>query len=391
MLSQTANASLIDDDQVHCCSRIGRSWLICGKKKSRFPFQAFVGPDWPCMCVTYALIIGPSILFINNIAILWGVPVIAVTVFLVCTTLLLFSMTACTDPGIVFIDPPPTQPQLPVEGGSPEEDIPSNDPADVEKGGSGGTTTSTIPPQYSLVNGNSVHDAAAITTAGAGNIVRDNTNGSIVNVNQVVVKAAAPESEGQLTEVGVVGSGGDLEQTAVVHDTWDSCDTGAAVTAGRLNDYGSNGRTRSNSRGDYRDSSSSNPHRSYSKSNSDNHAMVIPPPSSSRRGTSTTGTSRNSSSNGLGYTSRPGPAATVECGRCHIQRPRNAYHCNECGFCVVALDHHCPWTGKCIGQKNLQTFYYFLASLWLLISFVIVMVIVAGIRGHNIFSFSNEE
>jgi hypothetical protein len=33
---------LIDDGSFHCCSKIGRSYLICGKKSTKFPFQCFV-------------------------------------------------------------------------------------------------------------------------------------------------------------------------------------------------------------------------------------------------------------------------------------------------------------------------------------------------------------
>ena len=33
---------LIDDDECHCCMRIGRSHLICGKKNSHFPYTCFV-------------------------------------------------------------------------------------------------------------------------------------------------------------------------------------------------------------------------------------------------------------------------------------------------------------------------------------------------------------
>jgi hypothetical protein len=42
-----------------------------------------------------------------------------------------------------------------------------------------------------------------------------------------------------------------------------------------------------------------------------------------------------------GFESRPS-VNKIECGLCHIDRPRNAYHCHDCGVCVVELDHHCP-------------------------------------------------
>jgi len=37
-------------------------------------------------------------------------------------------------------------------------------------------------------------------------------------------------------------------------------------------------------------------------------------------------------------------------------------HCTDCGFCVEGLDHHCPWSSKCIGNGNLNAFKCFLAT-----------------------------
>ena len=105
----TQHDELTDDDKfVTYPHRIGRSVLICGKKSTSFPFQCFVslsdiylfilfvnqylrslkvGPDYPCMLVTYILIIGPTSLFIHNIAIYWGAGVVFVTLFLMLLTL----------------------------------------------------------------------------------------------------------------------------------------------------------------------------------------------------------------------------------------------------------------------------------------------------------------
>jgi len=66
--------------------RIGNCYLLCGKKKSRFPFQLFIGPDWCCMIATYCLLLGPSILFLNNIAVKWGAGVVIVGVLLTIIT-----------------------------------------------------------------------------------------------------------------------------------------------------------------------------------------------------------------------------------------------------------------------------------------------------------------
>ncbi|KAI9910704.1 hypothetical protein PsorP6_010442 [Peronosclerospora sorghi] len=46
--------------------------------------------------------------------------------------------------------------------------------------------------------------------------------------------------------------------------------------------------------------------------------------------------------------------------QCEVQRPFNASHCSDCGVCVVELDHHCPWTGKCVGKRTIVWFYVFL-------------------------------
>ena len=42
------------------------------------------------------------------------------------------------------------------------------------------------------------------------------------------------------------------------------------------------------------------------------------------------------------------------CSKCKIikKRYRNIYHCTDCDVCVEGFDHHCLWTGKCIGKWN---------------------------------------
>ena len=57
----------------------------------------------------------------------------------------------------------------------------------------------------------------------------------------------------------------------------------------------------------------------------------------------------------------PGMKAFVydHCNTCDIDlyTDSSISHCNTCGCCIVDLDHHCPWMGKCIGQDNLKSFY----------------------------------
>ena len=55
-------------------------------------------------------------------------------------------------------------------------------------------------------------------------------------------------------------------------------------------------------------------------------------------------------------------------------------HCNECGVCVEKQDHHCPWTGKCIGRKNIYYFNMFLASIVVVFLFFIIALVYIDIN-----------
>ncbi|EAA21590.1 DHHC zinc finger domain, putative [Plasmodium yoelii yoelii] len=49
------------------------------------------------------------------------------------------------------------------------------------------------------------------------------------------------------------------------------------------------------------------------------------------------------------------------CDKCnYLVRPERAHHCRTCQRCVLKMDHHCPWIGTCVGEKNLKFFFLFL-------------------------------
>lgn len=62
------------------------------------------------------------------------------------------------------------------------------------------------------------------------------------------------------------------------------------------------------------------------------------------------------------------------CNRCNIYRPYTAVHCYDCDACIEEYDHHCPWTGHCIGKGNLQWFYSFLLTLVLHFVYVVIVL-----------------
>ena len=50
-----------------------------------------------------------------------------------------------------------------------------------------------------------------------------------------------------------------------------------------------------------------------------------------------------------------------------VSKEKKTQHCYDCDICVEGHDHHCPWTGKCIGAKNLISFYIFVGAIFTLI------------------------
>ena len=61
-------------------------------------------------------------------------------------------------------------------------------------------------------------------------------------------------------------------------------------------------------------------------------------------------------------------ASSVYCARCELHRPPGAKHCDSCGVCVRAADHHCGFIGNCVGEGNARFFH--------------ALLVVAGVGMH---------
>ena len=58
----------------------------------------------------------------------------------------------------------------------------------------------------------------------------------------------------------------------------------------------------------------------------------------------------------------------------YVKKSKYAHHCLDCDICIENYDHHCPWTGHCIGKNNIYSFYVFTGSAF----FVIIYIFIAG-------------
>ena len=59
------------------------------------------------------------------------------------------------------------------------------------------------------------------------------------------------------------------------------------------------------------------------------------------------------------------------CSKCKIYTLRrdNVEHCDLCNICILNYDHHCYFSGKCVGRYNLVPFYiYGISALIILFS-----------------------
>ena len=75
------------------------------------------------------------------------------------------------------------------------------------------------------------------------------------------------------------------------------------------------------------------------------------------------------------------------CYSCCVYRGPRTHHCGICDNCVDQFDHHCPWTGTCIGWRNYSPFIVFLHALNLT---AILLVIFAVLTTCNVSAAKRE-
>ena len=68
------------------------------------------------------------------------------------------------------------------------------------------------------------------------------------------------------------------------------------------------------------------------------------------------------------------------CNICKLwaNKEKKTMHCNDCNICIEGIDHHCPWTGKCIGYKNFKSFIIFCCSVFALFLYFIRILAIKG-------------
>ena len=97
------DTEMIDDGKpVNKPIRIGKSILLYGKRKGLFPFHCMVGPDYPFVIMSYLLIIITHAIVLGITTPVLGWPTLIIGLVGLTGILVGLTMTAFSDPGIVY-------------------------------------------------------------------------------------------------------------------------------------------------------------------------------------------------------------------------------------------------------------------------------------------------
>ena len=55
-------------------------------------------------------------------------------------------------------------------------------------------------------------------------------------------------------------------------------------------------------------------------------------------------------------------------------------HCDDCGVCIMELDHHCVFFDACIGKSNMMMF---TGTICCFFAVLIFIVIIAAVQDHK--------
>ena len=73
---------------------------------------------------------------------------------------------------------------------------------------------------------------------------------------------------------------------------------------------------------------------------------------------------------------------------CYQNQPLRAKHCRKCDHCVATHDHHCPWIGNCVGERNKRFFYAYLWAQQFLIALICLLAIrLLILRRHKVIAW----
>ena len=53
------------------------------------------------------------------------------------------------------------------------------------------------------------------------------------------------------------------------------------------------------------------------------------------------------------------------CSACECNSPARSFHCNTCNICILKRDHHCLFTGNCVGFHNQRFYIHLIFYIWL--------------------------